>query len=215
MMPKPMCTSPFSMKAGMMVWYGRLRGGERVRVRGIEFEQPAAILQREAVIVHHHARPEVLVDALNQGCDVAVAIDHGEIDGIAGHGLRAAGRFLAARVRRHRSAWRARAHRPAKSGLRRAPWPCADRPGSDADRRRPASALRSGRATPRRRGARSCPAGIGRECSAFRAGPCPGRWAAARRPSSRDSRWRWAAPIHWKIRSSRRPPCCRRGARWF
>ena len=49
---------------------------ERVGMVGIHLEQPAAILQREAVIVHHHARAEMLVEALDQRDDVAVAVHH-------------------------------------------------------------------------------------------------------------------------------------------
>ena len=72
-----MCTSPFSMKAGMMVWNGRLRGASAFGCCGVQLEQPAAILQREPVFIHHHARTEMLVEALNQRDDVAFAVHHG------------------------------------------------------------------------------------------------------------------------------------------
>ena len=100
---------------------GPLARRERIRVRRVQFEQPAAILQREAVIVHHHARPEVLVHALNQRRDVALAIHHGEVDGIAGHGLGLSGRFVAARVIGVDQLGALAARRPARSGLRPAP----------------------------------------------------------------------------------------------
>ena len=83
MMPNPMCTLPFSMNPGMMVWNGRLRGRERVGMRGIEIEQRPAILQMEAHALHRHTRAEAHTEALNQRDDVAVLVDDAEVDGVA------------------------------------------------------------------------------------------------------------------------------------
>ena len=66
-----------------MVCNGRLRGCERVGMLRIQFEQRAAILQVEPVFVHHDTRSEAQVHALDQRHDIAVAIDHRKINGVA------------------------------------------------------------------------------------------------------------------------------------
>ena len=64
----------------------------------IEFEESAAILQREAGAVGHQARAKFGIVALNQGDHVAVSVDHGEIGGVAcGRERRLARRHVAIR----------------------------------------------------------------------------------------------------------------------
>ena len=116
---------------------------KRVGMRRIQFEQRAAILQVEPVFVHHYARSEAQVHALDQRRDVAVAIDHREINRVARRRRRLARRRRAvglvaidqrgalARV----ALW--------KSARRWAPSRSAGRRRSGADPRTPASALRS------------------------------------------------------------------------
>ena len=83
MMPKAMRTSPFCAKAGMMVWSGRLCPASALGEVGIESEKAAAIVQREAGARRDDAGAEAGVVALDQRDHVAVAIDDGEIGGVA------------------------------------------------------------------------------------------------------------------------------------
>ena len=82
---------------------------ERVRVRRIQREQPAAVLQREARALGNQARSEAREDALDQRHHVAVAIDDAQVRGVAAagrsrpatsQGSHAAG-SIGARVARH------------------------------------------------------------------------------------------------------------------
>ena len=83
-MPKPMCWSPSLHEAGNDGVERALAAGKRVGRRGVEREKAAAVLQGEAHALHGHVRSEVVVVALDDGEDVAFAIDDGEVGGIAG-----------------------------------------------------------------------------------------------------------------------------------
>ena len=196
MMPKPMCTSPFSMKAGMMVWNGRLRGASALGCSASIANSAAAILQGETVIVHHHAGAEMLVEALNQRDDVAVAIHHGEIDGVAADsGRRCPARYRAigAGAVDQAGAFAGVIHGE-HAGHRHL---AEARVGDVAVQVGIGQFLRLDlrRAVRRRRAGCNRRAETAPGCSASRARRCPVRWAAARRPSSRGIRWRSAPPI--------------------
>src|SRR5215469_9685127 len=53
---------------------------QRIWMLRLEIEQAAAVLQCEAIIVHYHARPEMLVQALNQRHDISVAVEGRQIN---------------------------------------------------------------------------------------------------------------------------------------
>src|SRR5690348_554889 len=57
-------------------------GSEDVRAAGPQRESGGAILQDEAVAAHCNSRSKCAGQALNQGNDVSIAIDGGEIAGV-------------------------------------------------------------------------------------------------------------------------------------
>ena len=187
---------------------------QRVGVLRVHDEQRAAILQGEAVIVHHHARTESPVHALDQRSDIALAIHHGEINRVAAR--RPAARPAGSRswLCRDRSAWRARGRNPSRAGPRRAA--CKARVGHVALQVGIGQLLRLDLRVQFLHAARGIarPWETARTGSAFPARRCPGRWAAARRPSSRGSRWRSANPFGFELAQIGGSPSFRRAGRW-
>jgi hypothetical protein len=69
-------------KAGMMVWKGRLPGATTLGWPR-QAEAVAAVLQRDAVARHHHARAEAHVVALDEADHHAALVGRGQVDGAA------------------------------------------------------------------------------------------------------------------------------------
>ncbi len=82
-MPKPIATSSFCIKAGMMVWNGRLWGATVFGWPGSQAKAAAPVLQHETCSLRNKARAEVSRVALDQRNDVAVAIHRSQISRIA------------------------------------------------------------------------------------------------------------------------------------
>ena len=112
MMPNAMRVSPFGHERRNDRVQRPLARREHVRMRAIEREQRAAILQRKSGAFGDDARPEAREVALDERHHVAVAIDDGQIRRVAAAlatGSSARRRRAPARCRGSISAARSRA----------------------------------------------------------------------------------------------------------
>ena len=80
-----------------------LAGLERVGTAGLEREQRTAVVQHEAGLRRDEARSEALIVALDQRHDVAVAIDHAQVDRVLPSRLRDRGEVATASPGRPRA----------------------------------------------------------------------------------------------------------------
>jgi hypothetical protein len=121
--PKP-CSGwpPRIRKPGMMVWNGRLRGATWLGWPSDQREAPAAVLQRDAGVGHHHARAEALEVGLDQRHHHPALVGRGEVGRAAA--VRLAGAGATARAM-DRPAWRAGGGTRDRAGAPPSPAHCA------------------------------------------------------------------------------------------
>ena len=204
--------SPFSMNAGMMVCSGRLCGASALGEVGSSVNSAAAIVQDEAGAVGDDAgakRPSNCFGSARPCCrrdrrcsdrwcrcpcckraraDVAIRLVR--IDQLGALG----GEILREKL------------------LRPAAWKISDRRCSGPGRHRPAFSPRSWCAARAVEFSADLSSGNVSMMLSISSAACPGRWAAARRPSSRDRWSRSDRPIRRNNRRNLFRSACRRAA---